>query len=74
MEETVRMGRPADPGRGEGGLEMPAGQAAPAGEACESGRVRSQGATLGAGVRRDCSGPVGAGTREGPASQLPGRF
>lgn len=70
----MRMGWPADPGRGEEGLKMLAGQAAPAGEACKSGRVRSQGATLGAGVRRDCSGPVEAGTREGPASQLPGQF
>lgn len=32
------------------------------------------GATLGRGVPRDGSGPMEAGTREGPASQLPGRF
>lgn len=40
------------------------------GSAC--GRVRSQVVTLGRGVPRDCSGPMEVGTREGPASQLPG--
>lgn len=74
MEEMMRMGWPADPGHGEEGLKMLAGQAAPAGEAYNSGRVRSQVVPLGRGVPRDCSGPMEAGTREGPASQLPGRF
>lgn len=70
----MRMGWPVDPSHGEEGLKMLAGQAVPVGEAYKSGRVRSQGATLGRGVPCDGSGPVEAGTREGPASQLPGRF
>lgn len=61
------------PRHGEEGLKMLAGQAVPVERPRRVGGSGHR-ATLGRGVPRDGSGPMEAGTREGPASQLPARF